>query len=112
MFIEDQIVQTLHFASKLFHSESCQDAWMPEDGASEAASFREDSPGDVSRWVYDDHHPAITEGILDLWEHDVVPLQPSICPEMGLNIVPTPLVNWNVCLSRLTFDQRLDCRGV
>src|SRR6266567_4010079 len=108
MLIQYQIVQTLHFAGKLLHSESCQDAWMPEDGSSEAASFREDSPGDVSRWVYDDHHPAITEKILNLREHNVVPLQPSIRPEMRLNIVPTLLVNCNVRLSRLKLDQRLD----
>src|SRR5712664_991584 len=85
---------------------------MPEDGSSEAASFGEDSPGDVSWGVYDDHHPAITEEILDLWEHDVVPLQPSIRPEMGLNIVPPLLVNCNVRLSRLKLDQRLDRRSV
>src|SRR6266568_5702307 len=112
MLVQYQIVQTLHFAGKLLHSESCQDAWMPEDGSSEAASFREDSPGDVSRWVYDDHHPAITEKILNLWEHNVVPLQPGIRPEMCLNIVPTLLVNCNVSLSRLKLGQCLDRRRV
>src|SRR6266700_2717858 len=85
MLVQYQIVQTLHFTRELFHSESCQDAWMPEDGSSEAASFR---------------------------EHNVVPLQPSIRPEMRLNIVPPLLVNCNVRLSRLKLDQRLDRRRV
>src|SRR5713101_4535996 len=85
---------------------------MPEDGSSEAASFGEDSPGNVSWGVYDDHHPAITEEILDLWERNVVPLQPGIRPEMRLNIVPSLLVNCNVRLSRLKFDQGLDRRCV
>src|SRR6266704_5753597 len=112
MLVQYQIVQTLHLASKLFHSESRQDAWMPEDGSSEAASFREDSPGDVSRWVDDDHHPAITEKILKLREHNVVAHQPSIRPEMRLHIVPTLLVNCNVSLSRLKLGQCLDRRRV
>src|SRR5438309_5247624 len=112
MLVQYQIVQTLHFASELLHSESCQNPWMPEDGSLEAASFREDSPGDVAWWVYDDHHPAITEKILNLREHNVVPLQPSIRPEMRLNIVPPLLVNCNVRLSRLMLDQRLDRRSV
>src|SRR5712692_1336257 len=112
MLVQYQIVQTLHFAGKLLHSESCQNAWMPEDGSSETASFRENSPGDMSWRVYDDHHLAITEEILDLWEHNVVPLQPSIGPEMRLNVVSSLLVNCNVRLSRLKFDQRLDRRRV
>src|SRR5467141_2555871 len=112
MFVQYQLVQTLHFASELFHSESCQDAWMPQDGSSEAASFRENSPGDVAWWVDDDHHPAITEKILNFREHNVVPLQPSIRPEVRLNIVPPLLVNCNVRLSRLKLDQRLDRRSV
>src|SRR5712692_9960225 len=112
MLVQYQIVQTLHFAGKFLHSESCQNSWMPEDGSSEAASFGEDSPGDVSWGVYDDHHQAITEETLDLGEHDVVPLEPSISPEMRLNIVPTLFVNCNVRLSRLKFDQCLDRRCV
>src|SRR5438309_96303 len=112
MLVQYQIVQTLHFSCEVFHSESCQDAWMPEDGSSEAVSFREDSPGDVSWWIYDDHHSAITEKILNLREHNVVPLQPSIGPEVRLNVVSSLLVNCNVRLSRLKFDQRLDCRCV
>src|SRR6266851_5682673 len=108
MLVQYQIVQTFHFAGKLLHSESCQDAWMPEDGPSEAASFGENSPRNVSRWVNDNHHPAITEEILNLREHNVVPVQPGIRPEMRLNIVPPLFVDCNVRLSRLKPDQCLD----
>src|SRR5712664_2817119 len=108
MLIQDQIVQALHFTSELFHSESCQNTWMPEYGSSEAASFGEYSSGDVAWWVDNDHHPTISEKVLDLWKHYVVPFQPSIRAEMRLNIVPSLLINRNVGLSRLELDQRLD----
>src|SRR5260370_3418420 len=85
---------------------------MPEDGRSEPACSRGDSPGNVAWWVYDDHHLAITEKILNFRKHNVVPLQPGIRPEMRLNIVPSLLVNCNVRLSRLKLDQRLDRRCV
>src|SRR5712691_11414959 len=107
MFIQDQVVQTLHFSSELFHSESCQNAWMPENRSSEAASFRQYSPGHVAWRVNDNHHLAIAEEALDLWEHEMVPFQPGIRAEMRLNVVPSLLVNRNVRLARLELDQRL-----
>src|SRR2546425_11270717 len=85
---------------------------MPENRSSEAAPFREYSPSHVAWRVDDDHHLAIAEEILDLWEHDVVPFQPRIRAEMRLNIVPSLLINGNVRLARFKLDQRLDRGGV
>src|SRR5207253_5858889 len=81
---------------------------MPENRSSEAAPFRQYSPSDVAWRVNDDHHLAIAEEILDLWEHDVIPFQSSIRAEMRLNVVPSLLVNCNVRLAGLKLDQRLD----
>src|SRR5438445_11680272 len=80
---------------------------MPENRSSEAASFRQDSSGYMAWRVNDDHHLAIAEEILDLWEHDVVPFQPGIRAEMRLHIVPALLVNRTVRLFPLEIDQRL-----
>src|SRR6266571_5424205 len=99
MFVQDYIVQALHLPSELLHSESCQNTRMPENRSSEAAPFRKYSPSHVAWWVNDDHHLAIAEQILDLWEHDVVPFQSSIRAEMRLNVVPSLLVDRNVGLS-------------
>src|SRR2546427_12281028 len=98
MFIQDYIVQTLHFSTELCHSESCQDAWMPENGSSEAASFRQYPPSHLSWWVDYDHHSAVAQEVLYLRSHDVAPFQPSIRSEMCLSIVPSLVVNSNVCL--------------
>src|SRR6267143_6447707 len=108
MLVQDQIVQALHFLSELFHSKSSQNTWMPEYGSSEAASFGEYSSGDMAWRVDNDHHQTISEKVLDLWKHNVIPFQPSIRAEMRLNIVPSLLINGNVGLSRLKLDQCLD----
>src|SRR5207245_9031525 len=83
---------------------------MPENRSSEAASFRQDSSGYMAWRVNDDHHLAIAEEILDLWEHDVVPFQPGIRAEMRLDIVAALFLNRNVRLSPPQISSRLDRR--